>query len=102
MISMMSHFTAGLTLDAESLALDVIHRVGPGGDFLTDQHTLEHFRELWQPTLLDRRRAEDWVASGSLRLGERLRERTVAIIDQHRPDPLPGSVLDELDYILQS
>jgi trimethylamine--corrinoid protein Co-methyltransferase len=102
MISMMSRFTAGLTLDAESLALDVIHRVGPGGDFLTDQHTLEHFRELWQPTLFDRRRAEDWVAAGSLRLGERLRERTVAIIDQHRPDPLPGSVLDELDYILQS
>jgi trimethylamine--corrinoid protein Co-methyltransferase len=102
MISMMSHFTAGLTLDGESLALDVIHRVGPGGDFITDQHTLEHFRELWQPTLFERRRAEDWIAAGSLRLGERLRERTVAIIEEHRPEPLGGRVLDEIDYILQS
>jgi trimethylamine--corrinoid protein Co-methyltransferase len=101
MISMMRHFEMGMSLDAESLALEAIHQAGPGGDFLTARHTLKHFRELWQPALLDRRRAADWVSAGSKRLGERLRERTIDIIERHRPEPLPGSVGDEIAYILQ-
>jgi trimethylamine--corrinoid protein Co-methyltransferase len=99
-ISMMRHFMAGVSLDAESLALDVIHQVGPGGDFLTAKHTLQHFRELWQPSLFDRRRTEDWIAAGSPRLGARLREKTVEIIQEHRPTPLPDSIREEVQYIL--
>ncbi|MFN2218871.1 MAG: trimethylamine methyltransferase family protein [Anaerolineae bacterium] len=101
MISMMRHFETGISLDAESLALEAIDQAGPGGDFLTARHTLKHFRELWQPTLLDRRRAADWVAGGSQRLGDRLRERTIDLIETHRPEPLPGSVQDEIAYILR-
>jgi trimethylamine--corrinoid protein Co-methyltransferase len=101
MVSMLGHFMEGVSLDAESLALEVIHRVGPGGDFLTAEHTLEHFRELWQPTLFDRRRADGWVAAGSKRLGQRLREKTVTIIEEHRPEPLPDGVQEELAYILR-
>jgi trimethylamine--corrinoid protein Co-methyltransferase len=102
MISMMRHFMAGVSLDAESLALEVIHAVGPGGDFLTDKHTLKHFRELWQPTLFSRQRIEDWIAQGSKRLGQRLQERTVAILEGHQPEPLPDSVREEIAYILKS
>jgi trimethylamine--corrinoid protein Co-methyltransferase len=101
MISMLGHFMNGVSLDAESLALEVIHQVGPGGDFLTARHTLKHFRELWQPSLLDRRRADDWVAAGSKRLAERLRDKTAAIIEEHQPEPLPDSVQEELAYILR-
>jgi trimethylamine--corrinoid protein Co-methyltransferase len=100
-ISMMRHFVAGLSLDAESLALEVIHQVGPGGDFLTARHTLRHFRELWQPSLFDRRRSEDWIAAGSPRLGARLREKTLDIIRGHRAEPLPGSTRQEIQYILE-
>jgi trimethylamine--corrinoid protein Co-methyltransferase len=102
MISMMRSFAGGLSLDAEALALDAIHDVGPGGDFLTQKHTLKHFRELWQPVLFDRRRVEDWAATGSKRLGDRLRERTLSILGEHEPEPLPTSVRAEIDYILQS
>jgi trimethylamine--corrinoid protein Co-methyltransferase len=100
MISMMRRFMAGISLDAESLALEVINKVGPGGNFLADSHTLNHFRDLWQPTLLDRRRVDDWVAAGSRRLGQRLHDRTVAIVDEHRPEPLPAGVQAEIEYIL--
>jgi len=100
-ISMMRHFMNGVPLDAGSLALEVIHQVGPGGDFLTAKHTLKHFRELWQPTLFSRQRAEDWIAQGSKRLGERLKEKTVAIIEEHQPEPLPDSVRSEIDYVLK-
>jgi trimethylamine--corrinoid protein Co-methyltransferase len=101
MISMMRCLVDGVSLDAEALALEVIHQVGPGGDFLTQKHTLKHFRELWQPALFDRRRVEDWTATGSRRLGDRLRERTVSIIEEHKPEPLPASVRAEIDYILK-
>jgi len=102
MISMMRHFMAGVSLDAEALAAEVIHQVGPGGDFLTHEHTLKHFRELWQPTLFSRQRADDWMATGSRRLGERLREKTLAIIEEHRPEPLPDGVREEIHHILKS
>jgi len=101
MIAMMRRFMAGMALDAEQMALEVIHKVGPGGDFLTQKHTLKHFRELWQPALCSRQRMEDWVAAGSRRLGQRLRDRTVAIIDRHRPEPLPSAVREEIAYILR-
>jgi trimethylamine--corrinoid protein Co-methyltransferase len=99
-ISMMRHFVQGVSLDAESLALDVIHQVGPGGDFLTANHTLKHFREQWQPALFSRQRMDDWVAAGRQRLGERLRERTVSIIEGHEPEPLPDHVREEVARIL--
>lgn len=101
-IYMMRSFTAGIALDPESLALEVIHRVGPGGDYLSDAHTLAHFRELWQPTLFDRQRFDNWQQSGAKRLGERLKEKTVALMESHRPDPLPDKVREEIDYIAGS
>jgi trimethylamine--corrinoid protein Co-methyltransferase len=100
-ISMMRHFMNGVSLDAESLALDVIHQVGPGGDFLTAKHTLAHFRELWQPTLFSRQRLDDWVAGGRQRLGQRLKDKTLSIMEDHTPAPLPDSVRAEIAHILK-
>jgi trimethylamine--corrinoid protein Co-methyltransferase len=101
LVSMMRRFMAGVRLDAESLALEVIHQVGPGGDFLTADHTLQHFRALWQPALMSRQRMDDWVREGGRRLGERLREKTIAILDAHQPEPLPDGVSQEIAYILK-
>jgi trimethylamine--corrinoid protein Co-methyltransferase len=100
LISMMRRFVGGVALDADALALEVIHKVGPGGDFLTQKHTLKHFRELWQPVLFDRRRFEEWVAGGSQPLGKRLQDKTIALIDGHEAEPLPAAVREEIDYIL--
>ena len=94
------HFMQGIKLDAESFALDLIDRLGPGGQYLTEDHTLQHFKELWNPTLFTRQRMDNWVRKGKTRLGERLRDRTIAIIDEHRPDPISASVEAEIDYIL--
>jgi trimethylamine--corrinoid protein Co-methyltransferase len=100
-IAMLRHFMAGVTLDAETLAMEAIHGVGPGGNYLTNEHTIEHFHDLWQPSLFDRQRADDWRAGGSKRLGDRLREKTIAIMEEHQPEPLPDPVREEIRYILQ-
>jgi trimethylamine--corrinoid protein Co-methyltransferase len=100
-ISMMRRFVDGVKLDVESLALDVIDKVGPGGDFLTAEHTLSHFRDLWQPALMSRERMDGWVSDGRKRLGERLKERTIAILDEHQAEPLTDGVKEEVGYILE-
>jgi trimethylamine--corrinoid protein Co-methyltransferase len=100
-ITMMRRFMQGVTLDAETLALDVIHAVGPGGDFISQKHTVKHFREHWQPKLFSRQRMDDWVQSGKKRLGDRVRDKTVALIEGHQPEPLPDRVREEVAYILK-
>lgn len=101
MIAMMGHFGRGFSLDAESLALGVVDQVGPGGDFLSADHTFEYFRQLWSPRLFSRQRVDEWVEEGSRRLGQRLRERTLALLKEHTPPPLSGALREEIDYILQ-
>ncbi|MBI4786570.1 MAG: trimethylamine methyltransferase family protein [Chloroflexi bacterium] len=101
-IAMMRRFMGGMSLDAEALALDVIHQAGPGGDFLTAKHTRNHFREHWQPKLFTRQRLAEWAAEGSQRLGDRLREKTIGIIESHQPAPLPDNVRAEIAYILKT
>lgn len=80
MIGMMRRFVGGISLDAESLALEVIDRAGPGGEFLSTDHTMAHFRGSWEPSLLNRQRVDEWVAAGRKRLGEQLRERTLDLM----------------------
>jgi trimethylamine--corrinoid protein Co-methyltransferase len=102
MIDMLRRFVSGVSLDAEALALDVIHAVGPGGEFLSTDHTMRHFREFWEPVSYSRQRVDDWVESGSKRLGDRLRERIAAILDQHEPEPLAGPARQEIERILRT
>jgi trimethylamine--corrinoid protein Co-methyltransferase len=102
LIDMHRRFMQGVSLDDESFALDVIHEVGPGGDFVAAEHTLKHFRSYWYPTLFERRRVDQWEAAGSPTLGDRLRKKTIAIMDSHEPEPLPTGVREEIDYLLRS
>jgi len=101
MIAYLRRYMDGFELSAETLALEVIDRVGPGGHFLTEGHTLAHFREFWQPRLYDRQQADAWTADGCKRLSNRLREKTVAIMDGHQPAPLANHVRDEIAYIMK-
>ncbi len=101
-ISMLRRFMRGISLDETSMAMEVIHQVGPNNDYLSTDHTLEHFRRLWRPALFSRLGGEEWELAGGKPLGEHLRERTVAIMEQHRPEPLPDNVSAEIDYILRS
>ncbi len=101
-IDMHRRFMAGVEVSDDTLALDVIHEVGPGGDFIATEHTLSHFRDDWYPTLFERRRYANWEADGALSLGDRLRQRTIDIMQAHKPNPLADSMRAEIDYIIKS
>lgn len=92
-IGMVKRFLSGVRVDDETLALDVIGEVGPGGNFIGHEHTRRHLRrELWMPRLIDRSKYDAWRAAGSKTLGDRVRERVAEILATHEVPPLPAEV----------
>jgi trimethylamine--corrinoid protein Co-methyltransferase len=99
-IGLVKHFIGGVPVNKETLALDVIDRVGPGGHFLAEWHTVRHCRENWRTTLFDRDNREGWESKGQLTHGERATVRVRTLLETHSPEPLAGSVLSELQEII--
>jgi len=90
---MAKRFMKGIPVNRETLAEDVIHRVGPGGHYLEQEHTLRHFREEhWRPTLMDRHNYAIWLARGGKTMGQRIKEKVMDILLHHKPQPLPDDV----------
>jgi trimethylamine--corrinoid protein Co-methyltransferase len=94
-------FVQGVRLDDEALALDVIQQVGPGGQFMTHEHTLNHWREMYTPALFDRQRLDRWEKQGSKDINARVREKALALMENHQPEPLPATVDQEIENILK-
>ena len=91
----------GFEIDEEHLAADAIDRVGPGGNFVADPHTLKFLRgERYVPSLLYRDSREAWEASGSRTFVERAREKAMTILREHEPNPLPEDVSKALDELV--
>jgi trimethylamine--corrinoid protein Co-methyltransferase len=84
----------------DTLAVDVINKVGPGGIYLGEKHTLKHFRERWMSRLSDIDSFETWEKKGSKSIGEVAREKVKEILATHRPAPIPGDVKEEIAQIL--
>ena len=79
----------GFEITPELMGLDVIRSVGPGGDYLAEEHTLKHYRgELWRPKISNRDDPDTWLQKGGKTFGQRLIEETLAILDGHTPEPL--------------
>ena len=64
---MIKHVVQGIAVNDETLAVDVIHEIGVGKNFLSHDNTFKHMRSQSQPKLIDRRTREDWEASGKNR-----------------------------------
>jgi len=93
-------FTQGIEVNEDTLAVDVIDKAGPGGHFLGEKHTLQHFRERWMPRLnVDS--LETWEKEGIKSLGELAHEKVKEILATHKPAPLPEDVDREISRILQ-
>jgi trimethylamine--corrinoid protein Co-methyltransferase len=99
-IGMIGRIMGGVEVNDETLALDAVHRTGPGGYFLMDDHTMAHFREFWNPTLISRMRYDNWEKAGAKSMGERANEKTKAVLADHTPAPLSDAVRGEIKAIV--
>lgn len=89
----------GIEVNEQSIAMEVIRAVGPGGNFLTQKHTKKNMRNLWIPKYMDRRPYETWESEKD---GARDWARTEArrILATHQPDPLDPKLSAELRRII--
>lgn len=101
-VGMLRRITAGVPVDDETLALETTRSVGPGGNYLQEEHTLKHFRtELWQPTVLTRATHARWEEEGGKLLGDRVKERLAEIIRSHEVEPLPDQAGARIAEIIE-
>ncbi len=97
-----NRFMAGVKVNAETLALEVINKVGPGGNFLRNSHTLKNFRsEWWKPGLFTREAYNKWFEAGATDMRDRIRKRVLEILQTHKPTPLPDAVKAQVAEIRQ-
>ncbi|MFW6138826.1 MAG: trimethylamine methyltransferase family protein [Spirochaetota bacterium] len=88
-IGMAKRFMEGISTEDEELAVELIHSVGPGGNFLAEEHTLKHFKtQHWHPLLMDRSEHRRWSNAGSKTLAQRTNDKVKKILEEHQPGPL--------------
>jgi trimethylamine--corrinoid protein Co-methyltransferase len=77
---------SGIEVSDETLCLDLIRKVGPGGSFIAEKHTARNFRkETFYPRFLNRKQHRQWEAEGRITLAETLRKRATEIVSEARP-----------------
>jgi trimethylamine--corrinoid protein Co-methyltransferase len=87
--------------DAESLAVDVIDAVKPGGHFLDQEHTLTHMREVWMSKVFHRANWEDWEANGRPAPRTKAVAQAKEILETHTPYPLPDGASEQIRAIVE-
>ena len=93
--------TAGVVVDDETLALDVIEELGPTGNYLTHDHTLKHFKEAYYSKLADKRPYSQWVDRGATTMEHRAAEQVEEMLASHEPEPLPAEVQRDVKKIVE-
>ncbi len=102
LIGKAKRFVRGIEVNAESLAVDVIADVGPGGNFMSEYHTAKHFRnEWWFPTLHDRGRYDEWAAGGKQTMADRAKQKLLRILETHKPAPISSGLASKLEDIIK-
>jgi trimethylamine--corrinoid protein Co-methyltransferase len=99
-IAMIRFFLGGIRVDTETIAGADILAVGSFGDYLSLPATYAHMREQSQPRIIDRRVREDWKADGSPDARARAMAKARELLEEYRPEPLPGDVVREIDRIV--
>jgi len=101
-IGMVRRIMRGVEVSDDTLMLDLIDRVGPGGEFLSAKETARRCRaEIWLPTLMDRDPWVTWQAAGAPTMHDRIRERLRQILATHEPVPLPEGAAKRIAAILE-
>ncbi len=101
-VRMVRRIMQGIAVNHETLALDVVKSVGPGGTYLGQKHTMQYMRsESSQAKLIDRRMYEGWEKVGKKDMEQRAHEEALKILERHKPIPLPLEVAKKIRGIIE-
>ncbi|MGD8553293.1 MAG: trimethylamine methyltransferase family protein [Anaerolineales bacterium] len=93
--------TRGIEVNEDTLAVDVIHNVGPNGHYLREQHTRDYYKtEFFYPNLCDRRNYEEWEMMGKQTMSDRVISRVQDILATHEPSPIKPETEKIIEEVL--
>ncbi len=97
-IGMALRVLQGVEVNRDTLAAEVIEAVGPGGNFLTQLHTVKSARskEYFVPQVADREGRADWESAGCLDGRERARRRVEEILAGPSENFIPEAIDEEV------
>ena len=101
-MGMIRRITQGFKINKDTMALDLIDEIGPGGEFLTSEHTLKHFRQNWIPELISRNPYEKWEQEGKKNLATKANESAKRILENHTPRTLDEKIKKELREMVKT
>jgi trimethylamine--corrinoid protein Co-methyltransferase len=92
-IRWVKRFISGVEVSKETLAAGTIAEVGPGKQFLDNEHTLKYLRRvIWEPYVVDRNRYDTWAVCGAKDYSVRAREYGRSLLQSHQPRSIGDSV----------
>ncbi len=102
-IGMVERVISGISVDDELMGVDLIKKIGIGGNFLSERHSLDHIAtEQAQSTIIDRRMRGAWEKKGSKGMLQNANEKVKEILKTHKPMPLPEGAAEEFERIIES
>ena len=102
-IAMTRRIMRGVEVSDDTLMLNLIDRIGPGGEFMSAKETARRCRaEIWNPTLMDREPWVNWEAAGSQTMNDRIQALLREILATHKPPPLPDGAAEKIEAILKA
>jgi len=99
--SIIAKTSQGIEVNDDTLAVELIKKVGPGGNFLADKHTRKYMRDIWQPVVYDRKPYGQWEDSGRKGAFEEATEMARWVLDNHEVQPLEEAVKKEFAAIIK-
>lgn len=102
-IAMTRRIMRGIEVSDDSLMLDLIDQIGPGGEFVSAIETARRCRqEIWIPKFMDRNPWVNWQADGSQTMNDLVKARLREILAAHKPPPLPDGASEKIEAILEA
>lgn len=101
-IAFVKRFMEGIELTEDTLALDLIHQIGPGGNFLQEDHTYKYFRkETWYPRFFNRKHFENWHLGGKKTMKDQIRAQVLEQINSFKPEIITEEMQLTLEEIIK-
>lgn len=100
-IQWIRHATAGVDVTHEGLALDVVHELGPSGDYLSHPHTLAHCRDGCYPRLVDMFTYSRWAETGRMDMTERATKLVDRILEEHQVESLSPDIQRDVHAMVE-
>ena len=96
---MIKRFAGGIDTSPDQLACDVIKKVGAGGNYLQEQHTLQNFKQCWYPDMFARQSFSAWADAGSKSLADKCSEKVRELLESHVPPALEDGLKEKIRQI---